>query len=134
MKMTAAKAIRLECKWCSGAVQSKCNTKICQLHPSVSELRSSVKRIKAHCLDCAAQDIGETKSEAAASCKGDLLRENGNTVRWVDGDGIDRGVCFLHPYRFGKNPTRKPPKPEHIQKLVAAGKETTFRTAARCKK
>ena len=116
MKGAAAQAIRLECRFCTGAAQEKCTTQVCNLHPGVSELRSSVKKIKAHCLECAAQNIGETRFEAVATCNGQLLRENGNEIRWIDKGGLERGVCFLHPYRFGKNPLRtkypSPPKRE----------------------
>lgn len=56
--------------------------------------------------ECAARDIGETPHKAVATCDGRLLRENGNEVRWIDSDGKERGVCYLHPYRFGKNPAR----------------------------
>lgn len=112
--MTAAQAIRLECRFCTGAAQANCTTAVCRLHPAVFKCRSSVKRIRAHCLDCVAQDIGETKFEAVATCTGRLLRENGNAARWINYDGEERGVCFLHPYRLGKNPTRtkypSPPK------------------------
>ena len=59
-----------------------------------------------HCLDCAALDHGETPEYAVETCKGDLLRENGNTSRWTDDKGVDRGICWLHPYRGGKNPWR----------------------------
>ena len=110
--MTPAEAIKRECRWCIGAVQANCTTVVCKLHPAVFKCRSSVKRIRAHCLDCAAQDINETKYEAVATCNGRLLRENGNTVRWTDPDGVERGVCFLHAYRFGKNPSRRKMSPE----------------------
>jgi hypothetical protein len=114
--ITASQAIKRECHWCIGTSQAQCTTKVCKLHPGVSELRSRVKRIREHCLDCAAQDIGETKYKAADTCTGRLLCENGNEVRWVDSAGVERGVCYLHPYRFGKNPnrvshTRKMPTP-----------------------
>jgi hypothetical protein len=112
--LTAAQAIRKECRFCVGAAQSHCTTTVCKLHPAVFKCRSSVKRIRAHCLECAAQDIGETRFEAIATCTGHLLRENGNTARWIAADGVERGICFLHPYRFGRNPTRtkypSPPK------------------------
>jgi hypothetical protein len=110
--LTAAQVIRLECRFCTRTAQAKCTTKVCNLHHGVSELRSSVKKIKAHCMGCAAQDIGETRFEAIATCTGHLLRENGNTARWTDADGLERGVCFLHPYRLGKNPTRRRMSPE----------------------
>jgi hypothetical protein len=104
--MTAAQAIRRECKWCSAVTPEKCDAKMCKLSPKVFECRSSVKRIRVHCLQCAAQDIGETAHEAVKTCEGRLLRENGNAVRWADSEGTERGVCFLHPYRLGKNPYR----------------------------
>ena len=104
--MTPAQAIRRECRFCINAAQSNCTTTVCKLHPSVFKCRSSVKRIRTQCLECAARDIGETPHKAVASCNGRLLRENGNEVRWTDSDGKERGVCFLHPYRLGKNPSR----------------------------
>jgi hypothetical protein len=93
--LTASQAIRRECRRCGGVTPEQCWTRICKLSPNVYECRSKVKRIRAHCLDCAALDIGETPFQAVKSCNGLLLRGNpgGN-------------VCFLHPYRFGKNPNR----------------------------
>lgn len=73
---------------------------------------SSVKFIREVCLECAARDIGETEAQAVRSCTGHLLRENHNPSRWTSGTGEyfpagdTRGVCWLHPYRFGKNPDR----------------------------
>jgi hypothetical protein len=114
--LTAAQVIRKECRFCIGAAQTNCTTTVCNLHPAVFKCRSSVKRIRGHCLYCVAQDIDETAYKAVATCDGHLLRENGNTARWTDANGLERGVCFLHPYRFGKNPTRtkypSPPKRE----------------------
>lgn|GEM_PF-1490748 len=104
---TAAQAIRKECRFCIGAAQANCTTAVCKLHPDVFKCRSSVKRIRAHCLECAAQDIHETKFEAVATCNGHLLRENENAVRWIDDEERERGVCFLHLYRVGKNPDRR---------------------------
>ena len=105
--LTAAQAIRKECRFCIGAAQANCTTAVCKLHPDVFKCRSSVKRIRAHCLECAAQDIHETKFEAVATCNGHLLRENENEIRWTDADGVERGACFLHLYRVGKNPDRR---------------------------
>ena len=119
--ITAAQAIRYECRCCIGAAQSSCNTKVCKLHPGVFECRSSVKRIKAHCLECAAQDIGESPRVAVAGCSGRLLRENGNEIRWTGPAGVERGICFLHPYRFGKNPRRAAMSPERKKKAVEIG-------------
>lgn len=119
--LSAAQAIRREYRWCIGSSQASCITKVCKLHPDVFECRSSVKRIKAHCLDCAAQDVGESPKAAVSSCNGRLLRENGSAVRWVDPAGVERGVCFLHPYRFGKNPRRAGMSPERRKKVSEVG-------------
>lgn len=83
--MTPARSIRLECRWCSNCKSVDCISKVCKLKDvSLSHL----KRIRAHCLDCV-----ETRQEVK-ECTGKLLYE-------------DR-LCYLHPYRFGKNPNRKP--------------------------
>jgi transcriptional regulator with XRE-family HTH domain len=118
--MTPAQAIRAECRWCIGAAQSNCTTTVCKLHPAAFKCRSSVKRVRAHCLDCAAQDLHETRHEAVATCDGHLLRENGNEIRWTDSEGVERGVCFLLPYRFGKNPSRRKMSPEARAKQAEA--------------
>jgi hypothetical protein len=110
--LTPAQAIKRECRFCIGAAHANCTTTVCRLHPSMFKCRSSVKRIRAYCLDCAAQDTHETKHEAVATCNGRLLRENGNTARLTDVDGVERGVCFLHSYRLGKNPDRRKMSPE----------------------
>lgn len=107
--MSAREAIAEECRTCQPGIRmspAKCKSTVCKLNIGVNKCRSSVKRVKAHCLDCAAQDTGETRHEAVRSCTGRLLRENGNSIRWIDSDGRERGVCFLHPYRLGKNPYR----------------------------
>ena len=51
-------------------------------------------------------DTGERPHEAVRDCKGDILLENGNPSKWTDEAGVERGMCWLHPYRFGKNPYR----------------------------
>ncbi len=92
--MTAAQAIKRECRDCIGTVQANCASATCKLHPSAYRCRSSVKRIKAHCLECAAKDAGSVH-QAVRDCTGHLLRGNGNGK-----------MCFLHPYREGHNPDR----------------------------
>ena len=88
--LTAARAIKLECRYCNTLSQSECITKICNLHPNVWEgKRSKVKQIRAHCLECAG-----TPAEVK-SCDGKILRKNEN-----------KNICYLHPYRMGKNPGR----------------------------
>jgi len=112
--LTAAQAIRKECRFCIDGAQANCITTVCKLHPSVFKCRSSVKRIKAHCQVCALRDLSGSVHQAVSGCGGQILRENENPVRWIDKDGRERGVCFLHPHRLGKNPTRtkypSPPK------------------------
>lgn len=86
--LTPARAIKLECKWCSGLAGVRkaviCDSDICKLN---NKSLSPLKRIKAHCLDCGGSRQG------VKSCTGKLLSE-------------DR-LCYLHPYRFGHNPKRK---------------------------
>lgn len=85
MSITPSKAIKLECKWCMGGIKSvSCGSEICKLNDT-SLL--SLKRIKAHCLDCV-----ETRQEVR-DCTGKLLSEN--------------RLCYLHQYRDGHNPKRK---------------------------
>ena len=118
MALTPRQAIQKECRWCAGNTPDNCNTTICQLS-DLFEHPSSLQRIKAHCLMCAAQDLHETPQQAVKACKGDLLRENGNQKRWTLPDGTTRGACFLYPYRLGKNPERKkrtPLTPEQYER------------------
>ena len=92
--ISADKAIRNECKFCQPRLQmtpEKCYSQVCQLSASVWDgPKSRVKQIRAHCLECAGS------VQAVEECKGNILRDNGNG-----------GICWLHPYRFGKNPARK---------------------------
>jgi hypothetical protein len=89
--MSAATAIRQECRSCNTLSQNQCVTKVCQLHPNVwTGKRSKVRQIKAHCLDC----VGTIQQ--VKDCTGKLLRPNDNG-----------NMCYLHPYRTGKNPARK---------------------------
>ncbi len=95
--ITAAQAIRKECRFCNTLAQTECVTKICNLHPEVwTGKKSKVRQIKAHCLECAGT-IAEVKE-----CNGKLLRKNDNG-----------NICYLHPYRMGKNPrrTKTAPRP-----------------------
>jgi len=88
--MTAAQAIRLECRFCNTLAQAECITKICNLHPEVwTGKRSKVRQIKAHCIAC----VGSVLQ--VKECQGDILRKNDNG-----------NTCYLHPYRMGKNPAR----------------------------
>ena len=120
---TAAQAITRECWWCSGVSPKKCWTIACKLSPVAFQCRSSVKRIKLHCLECAARDIKESERHAVQTCTGHVIRENGNPVRWNEKDGAEHGVCWLHPYRFGKNPARKPMSEENRLKAAERGRK-----------
>lgn len=57
------------------------------------ELRSPLKTIRAYCLDC---------------CNG-----SSHEVKLCP---VTR--CLLYPYRFGKNPNRKPKTPEDVKKYA----------------
>ncbi len=83
-KMTPAKAIKEECKFCMGDVKKQCESTVCKLN---DKSLSRLKRIKLHCIDC----VGK-KSEVN-NCTGKLLNEN--------------RICYLHQYRDGHNPKRK---------------------------
>jgi hypothetical protein len=100
--ITAARAIRLECQFCMGNhyAQSLCASKICKLRLGMFSIRSSAKRIAAHCLDCA------ENAQAVKGCTGILGRDNGN-----------KKTCWLHPFRLGMNSTR--PKKELTPEQLA---------------
>src|SRR4030067_2932956 len=94
--LTPRKAIRMECRWCSGVTPEKCLTRVCNLSPNVFKCRSSVRRIRAYCLDCASLNLGETPAPAVLTCNGRLMRKNGNRMEgtW--------SICWIHTYRTGK--------------------------------
>lgn len=117
--LTPKQAWIKECRWCSNCPPGRCLTTVCKLSP-VFIFPSTLQRIKAHCLNCAAQDTHETKPQAVKTCNGHLLRENNNTDRWMSDEG-ERGICFLHPFRFGKNPTykKRPLTPEERERRAA---------------
>jgi hypothetical protein len=109
--LTAAQAIRKECRFCNTQAQTECVTKVCNLHPEVwTGKRSKVRQIRAHCLECA----GST--DQVKSCDGKLLRKNDN-----------ENICYLHPYRAGKNPAKakRAASPEQIAALSRARRKNT---------
>ena len=118
--MTAAQAIHKECRACTGNARSKCISATCKLRPENFKYRSSVKRIAAHCRECAISDSGRSL-KAVKYCTGQLLRENGNGK-----------MCWLHPFRMGKNPNRpkraslpqkfahETPVPMHFRRVESA--------------
>lgn len=83
--MTASQAIHVECRWCKGNSLA-CVSKICNLRAEIKA--SSVKKIRAHCLDCV-EKLADVKD-----CTGEIHH-------------VIKRECPLHPYRFGKNPDRK---------------------------
>ena len=101
--MTPKQAWKLVCKQCAKTTPHKCETKICQLS-DIFKFKSTLKRIKAHCLDCAATDLDQPITRDVINC-------------------VDT-KCPLHPYRLGKNPNRKKraPNPDNLKKLTEARK------------
>jgi len=79
--MTPAHAIKAECRRCNGGSRRKCESKVCALNKPGYKLL----RIKAHCRECNGDDH-------PSECTGRLL--NGE-------------ICFLHPFRLGRNPSSK---------------------------
>lgn len=88
LMLTPKQAWTKECRWCSNCPPGRCLTTVCKLSP-VFIFPSTLKRIKAHCQECAGEDGPKT-------CDGKLERPNANG-----------NICFLHPFRLGKNPSRK---------------------------
>ena len=88
-EITPAKAIRLECKHCMGIegkrISVNCMSQVCKLLDRT--IKSPLRRIRAHCLDCVENYAEVTK------CTGKYLYEN--------------DLCHLHQFRFGHNPARK---------------------------
>ena len=85
--LAPSRAIRKECRKCMGGARLECDSKICPLN---GPDRSSLRKIRRHCLDCAGSP-GEVRA-----CEGKI-------PFGVDGPHI----CPLHDYRFGTNPRRK---------------------------
>jgi len=82
--MTPAKAIKIECSYCTNGYRELCNSTMCKLIRTGSPL----KRIRAHCLDC----FGGAAQVKA--CDGKVLGNNSH-------------ICPLHHYRDGHNPKLK---------------------------
>lgn len=83
--MTPKKAIEVECRYCKNGQRFNCESTVCKLNDNS---RSTLKRIKAHCLDC-------TGSRAdVVSCSGDILNPSPHR-------------CTLWEYRLGTNPKRR---------------------------
>ena len=94
MRITPAKAIRMECKYCMGTYETnidaykRCKSRICKLNDY--EISSTLRRIKAHCISC----IPEHSIFGVQKCNGEIL----NPVSHL---------CPLHQFRLGHNPYLK---------------------------
>lgn len=84
--MTPKKAVEVECRYCKNGQRFNCESTVCKLNDNSL---STLKRIKAHCLDC-------TGSRAdVVSCSGDILNPS------------PPHKCTLWEYRLGTNPALK---------------------------
>ncbi len=104
--MTAKQAIINECRWCNNSLEFRgCVSESCELNNI--EIRSSVKRIKAHCLTC----VPSQSYQGVESCDGQVANFD------------DGRICPLHPFRFGKNPNRKPRKPQKLSEAFLKARQ-----------
>lgn len=85
MAMTPSNAIKEQCRYCLPSNWTSCDSMACNLN---NKQLSSLKRIRAHCLDC----VG-THPEVS-SCTGNALYPASHK-------------CSLWVYRAGKNPSLK---------------------------
>lgn len=83
--MTPKKAIETECRFCKTGQRFDCESSTCKLN---YRGLTPLKRIKAHCLDCAG-----SRAEVV-TCAGNILNPSPHK-------------CTLWSYRLGKNPTLK---------------------------
>ncbi len=117
-QVTAAQAIRMECRSCCRTTPRNCPTETCKLSPNVFKCRSSAKRIGAHCRDCA----GEARP---IDCTGRVLKRNGNVMIG------SYYLCWLHPFRLGKNPYRPKwgsPHPNSLAALRSRGQNPALKS------
>lgn len=86
--ITPKEAILVQCRFCLNTKAFRgCRSTMCKLNV---QFLSSLKKIKAHCLDC----ITVSTAQAVRKCDGKVL----NPIPHI---------CSLHPYRLGHNPRRK---------------------------
>jgi hypothetical protein len=94
MKITPAKAIKIECGVCRRD-RGPCTSKHCALNGTGSPL----ERIKAHCRDC-------SPDHRIEECTGQVIGTQAQAynslyqIPLVDG----KAQCPLYPFRYGKNP------------------------------
>ena len=84
-RLTPKQAISAECKFCNNTINFHgCSSELCQLNNM--ELKH-IKRIKAHCLTC----VPEQNLPGVKDCDGKVTNSEPH-------------ICYLHPFRLGKNP------------------------------
>lgn len=93
MKITPARAIRIECKVCLRDRRGLCQTEYCHLNGS----GPSLKRIKEHCRDCA-------PGHQVEDCTGQIIGTQAAALNSLYGIHLIDGkaTCPLFPYRYGK--------------------------------
>lgn len=83
--MTPKKSIEAQCRYCKSGQRFICDSEFCKLN---DRRLSPLRRIKAHCLDCAG-----SRAEVL-SCSGQVLNPEPHR-------------CSLWDYRLGTNPALK---------------------------
>lgn len=103
MKITAGKAIRIECGICLGKNRSTapCQSKNCWL--ANGTIGSSLRKIKMHCRDCAPDHRVEDCTVWIIGSQALWLSEA--TGEPLDTAGKESSIrCVLYPFRYGKRP------------------------------
>lgn len=95
--MTLKSAIRLNCRFCQGGVQtlSKCHSRHC----SLNKPGTPIERIKAYCQECATDHRPE-------DCKGVLIGVQRKILAEVMGVSEQEAICPCLPFKLGKNPNK----------------------------
>ncbi len=94
-RLSPKQAIEKECSRCKSGARFDCESKLCKLNEANTpswEGWTSLKRIKAHCLDCVGIDKAGPELE---NC-------GGKEVLYPEPH-----FCALYEFRFGTNPGRK---------------------------
>jgi hypothetical protein len=85
-RLSPSRAIKKECQWCLNNRFPDCGSRVCILK---NDELTPLRKIRKHCLDCAGDSFAEVKA-----CDGKVLYPEPHT-------------CYLHEFRFGKNPRRR---------------------------
>lgn len=114
MKITPAKAIKIECGVCRRD-RGPCTSKHCALN----QAGKSLERIKEHCRNCSPDHRTE-------DCTGQIIGTQAEALNslyqipLIDG----KAQCPLYPFRYGKNPHRKKRTfPEHLKPFLFTARE-----------